>query len=109
MRNVAEAGTKCGDLHVTTPYDSAAYQFVAPVFYFIGSADVATPPWQGAYHYEHHSNHAVRVISQEAGHVSLELDQALCAPDVLASIAGNAGDLLDVLATCPLAVTVDTK
>jgi len=106
VRNVAEVGTKCGDLHVTEPYDSAAYQFAAPAYYFVGQRDIATPPSQGAYAFEHHTGPAVRVISQEAGHLSLQLDQSSCASDVLTSIASGGDDLPLVLATCPLAVDI---
>jgi pimeloyl-ACP methyl ester carboxylesterase len=70
VRNSAEEGSKCGELHTTTPYDAAKLQFNAPVYYFIGDSDVATPPWQGAYHFDTHQGHAVRIITKSGGQPS---------------------------------------
>jgi pimeloyl-ACP methyl ester carboxylesterase len=109
VRNAAQEGTKCGDIHVTAPYDSAGFQFATPAYYFVGEVDVATPPWQGAYHYDNHHGPAVRVTTQEGGHLSLQLDQQLCASDVLGSIAGGGDDLPVVLQTCPLPVEITTE
>lgn len=109
VRNAAQEGTKCGDIHVTSPYDSAGFQFATRAYYFVGQVDAATPPWQAEYHYDHHQGPAVRVTTHEGGHLSLQLDQQLCASDVLVSIAGGGDDLPLVLATCPLDVDVTTQ
>jgi len=109
VRNSAEEGTKCGDLHVTTPFDSAAQQFAAQTYYFIGDSDVATPAWQGAYHFDHHQGPAVRITTVNGGHNSLQFNQSACAPQLLTSIAGGGGDLATVLASCPMATHVDRK
>jgi hypothetical protein len=109
VRNVAENGTKCAGLHVTTPYDSAQLQFAAKLYDFIGSNDPATEPWQGDYHFEHHQGRATRVITSGGGHESLQLNQAPCAPAVLASIAAGGADLQQVLLSCPHPVHADEK
>lgn len=110
VRNSAEEGTKCAGLRVETPYDSAKLPFAAKLYDFIGDVDPATPAWQGAYHFEHHTGGpAVRVVSQNGGHNSLRLNQGACSPAVFASIAAGGADLAAVLATCPLPVLVDTK
>jgi hypothetical protein len=110
VRNSEGEGTKCGDIHVTSPYDSAGFQFATRAYYFVGAVDVATPPWQAAYHLEHHHGPAVQVTTQEGGHLSLQLDQQLCASDVLDSIASGGDDLSLVLAaTCPLPIEITTQ
>jgi pimeloyl-ACP methyl ester carboxylesterase len=109
VRNMAEDGTKCRGLRLKDPFDSAKYQFSAKTFYFIGEDDVATPAWQGAYHFEKHQGGAVRIVTLKAGHNPLEFDQATCAPQLLKSIAAGATDLQTVLATCPREVRVDSK
>jgi pimeloyl-ACP methyl ester carboxylesterase len=108
--NLAEAGTKCGDAHLVTPFDSAKLPFAAKLYDFIGSVDVATPTWQGAYHFEHHQGGpAVRIVSQGAGHNSLEHDQVQCAPQLMASIWAGGTDIRTVAQTCPLATAIDTR
>ena len=107
VRNVAEEGTKCAGLHVTTPYDSAELAYQAKTYYFLGDTDPATPLWQGAYHFDHHAGPAVRIITTNGGHNSLAVNQASCASAVLASIAAGGDDIDSVLAHCPLPVTVD--
>lgn len=109
VRNATQEGTKCGELHVTTPYDSAALQFATKLYLFIGDSDTATPAWQGAYHFDHHTGSTVRVTTKNGGHNSLELNQADCAPRLMASIAGGAADLATVAATCPMQTTIDRK
>jgi len=109
VRNAAEEGTKCRELHVTSPYDSAALQFQRPLYLFVGDSDVATPAWQGAYHFEHHAGTATRIVTRGGGHNSLEFNQVACAPALLASIAAGGGDLATVAAGCPMQTTIDRK
>jgi pimeloyl-ACP methyl ester carboxylesterase len=109
VRNKAEEGTKCAELHVTNPFDSAKLQFSAKTYYFLGENDVATPPWQGAYHYEHHQGSAMKVVTSKGGHNSLRFNQDGCASNVMQSIANGGADLETVLSTCPLPVTVEKK
>jgi pimeloyl-ACP methyl ester carboxylesterase len=109
VRNSAEEGTKCAGLKVETPYDSAKLQFKTPVYYFIGQDDVATPAFQGEYHFAKHEGPATKIVSTGAGHNSLELNQEPCARAVMTSIGGGGTDLDAVLATCPLRVEVARK
>jgi pimeloyl-ACP methyl ester carboxylesterase len=109
VRNSAEEGTKCRELHTTTPFDSAALQFSANTYYFLGDTDVATPLWQGTYHYDHHQGHATKVVTKGGGHNSLRLNQQSCTVKVMASVANDGQDLPAALATCPMPVQVDTK
>jgi hypothetical protein len=60
--------TYCGPLHLTNPFDSSQLQFSVKAYYFIGDTDVATPPDQGVYHFEHHQGRAVRVVTLRGGH-----------------------------------------
>jgi hypothetical protein len=108
VRNRAEEGTKCRELHVTTPYDSATLPFSTPLYLFVGDSDTATPAWQGAYHFDHHAGPVVRVTTRNGGHNSLELNQADCAPQLMASIAGGGG-LAAAAAGCPMQTTIDQK
>lgn len=109
VRNSAEEGSKCRELHVTNPYDSARLQFTQPLYLFVGDSDVATPAWQGAYHFDHHDGPAVRVLTHNGGHNSLELNQVACAPAVMASIAAGGADLSAVAAGCPMQTVIDAK
>jgi hypothetical protein len=108
VRNSAEEGSKCRDLRITQPLDSAKLPFAAKVYYFIGDSDVTTPAWQGAYHFEHHAGPAVRVVTKGGGHNSLNLNQGACAANVMGSIAAGGADLQAVLAACPMPVQVDS-
>lgn len=109
VRNKPEEGTKCRELHVTDPYDSAKLQFNTKVYYFIGDQDVATPPWQGNYHFQNHEGSAVSLITTKGGHNSLEFNQARCAPTLMQSIADGGSDLEAAIATCPLPISVEKK
>jgi pimeloyl-ACP methyl ester carboxylesterase len=110
VRNFAEEGSKCGGLKVTSPYDSAQLPYMAKTFYFIGDSDVATPAIsQGAYHFEHHQGHAIRVITVDGGHNSLRFNQGACAPSVMEGIDAGVADLAKILKGCPNAVQVDEK
>jgi pimeloyl-ACP methyl ester carboxylesterase len=110
VRNRAQEGAKCGSLEVSTPYDSANLQFAAKTYFFIGDSDVATPAiWQGAYHFEHHQGHAVRVVTIGGGHNSLRYNQGACAQNVMGSIAGGGADLAEVVKGCPNHVQIDEK
>jgi pimeloyl-ACP methyl ester carboxylesterase len=42
----------CGDRTMTRPFDAANYQITAPIFYFSGGWDPATPEFQARYHYD---------------------------------------------------------
>jgi len=110
VRNIREDGTKCNGLRLTTPFDSAKHQFNTKVYYFLGTDDVATPFWQGVYHYDHHNGPAVKIATKGGGHNPLQYNQEPCAKDLMASIALRGGaDLRQVLDACPLPSTVDTK
>jgi hypothetical protein len=109
VRNSAEEGTKCRELHITNPYDSATLQFTTQLYLFIGDSDTATPAWQGAYHYDHHAGPVVRVTTKNGGHNSLELNQMACAPQLMASIAAGAADLATVAGNCPMPTVIDQK
>ncbi len=108
VRNVAEEGSKCRGLHVTAPYDAARLQFSAKLYDFIGQHDVATPAWQGNYHFDTHEGHAVRVTTLGGGHNPLQYNQASCAQDLMKSIATGGEDFAAVVATCPVPTEVDT-
>ncbi len=109
VRNSREEGTKCRELHVTTPYDSANLQFSTPLYLFIGDSDTATPASQGAYHFQHHTGAATRLLTKNGGHNSLELDQLECAPALMASIAAGGSGLDAAAAACPKQITIDPK
>jgi hypothetical protein len=102
--------TLCTGIALSEPYDSASLQFSAMTYYFISTDDVSTPPWQGAYHFDHHQGHAFRAVEAAGGgHMSLQFDQMPCASDVLTSIARGGKDLREVLAFCPNPVVIDEK
>jgi pimeloyl-ACP methyl ester carboxylesterase len=109
VRNRAEEGSKCRELHVVTPYDSAKLPFSTPLYLFIGDSDTATPAWQGNYHYDHHAGPVTRVTTRNGGHNSLELNQADCAPALMAAIAAGGSGLSTAADSCPMATTIDRK
>jgi pimeloyl-ACP methyl ester carboxylesterase len=106
--NPGDPGSGCDGIPAA-PYDSAQHQFSTKVYFFAGDSDPNTPPWQVDYHFQNHEGHAVRVVTERGGHLSLQLNQFLCASDVLTSIAAGGADLGDVLLECPLGVQVDQK
>jgi hypothetical protein len=109
VRNTAEEGTKCRELRVTAPFDSADLQFDARVTYFIGDSDVNTPAWQGAYHFDEHEGPATRVVTITGGHNSLQFNQGACAQDLMTAVAARGANLEQVATTCPLPVQIDRK
>ncbi|MGE0867134.1 MAG: alpha/beta hydrolase [Kofleriaceae bacterium] len=109
VRNASEEGTKCKGLTVTTPYDAATLQFTPKTYYFLGDSDVATPIWQGNYHFDNHLGSATKIVTQNGGHNPLEYNQIDCAPKLMASIAAGGADLETLLAECPMPATLETK
>jgi hypothetical protein len=109
VRNRAEEGTKCQGLHVTTPYDAAQLQFEAKVYYFIGESDVATPAWQGTYHFESHRGPAIRVITKDGGHASLHFNQAPCASALMKNIGEGGAGFQALVASCPIPVDLAVR
>jgi len=54
------------------PFDSSDFQVGAPVYYFTGEFDPATPEWQAQYHFERqHSGPRTLVAVKNAGHFAL--------------------------------------
>ncbi len=109
VRNSAEEGTKCKELTVTDPFDSKQQQFSAKTYYFLGDSDVATPHWQGMYHFTNHTGPSVNITTVNGGHNPLEYNQLACAPSLMASIAAGGADLSTALAGCPMPTTVTRK
>ncbi|MGE0547835.1 MAG: hypothetical protein AB7O24_18835 [Kofleriaceae bacterium] len=109
VRNAAEEGTKCNGLTATTPYDAASLPFTPKTYYFLGDSDVATPKWQGDYHYDNRSGTSVKIVTTNGGHNSLEYNQLGCAPKLMASIAAGGADLEAVLTECPMPATLEQK
>jgi pimeloyl-ACP methyl ester carboxylesterase len=109
VRNTPEEGTTCGELRITTPYDSATLPFETKLYYFLGDSDPATPIDQGNYHFEHHEGPAVRVVTIDGGHNPLQYNQADCAPSLMASIAAGGADLATLAAACPMPTRIDSK
>jgi hypothetical protein len=109
IRNSSEEGTMCLDLKLNNPFDSAKFQFNSKVYYFIGEDDVATPKWQGEYHFQNHRGSAVKIVTLGGGHNSLTADQEGCAPDVMNSIADGGSNLAQILSSCPKQVQLESK
>jgi hypothetical protein len=80
-----------------------------PLYLFIGDSDTATPAWQGNYHHDHHAGPVTRVTTYNGGHNSLELNQAECAPALMAAIAAGGSGLSTAADSCPLATTIERK
>jgi pimeloyl-ACP methyl ester carboxylesterase len=109
VRNVVEEGTKCRELKLVDPFDSAKNQFKAKAYYFIGESDVATPAWQGIYHFKMHQGAAVKVVTKNGGHNSLRIDLGACAVQLMTSINTDGAGFDEALAGCPGAVEVEKK
>lgn len=109
VRNSADEGTLCRDLLLTSPFDSAAIGYAAPVYTFVGDDDVAAPAWQASYAFDQHQGRATRLSVRGGGHRALTGDLGACAPALLASIAAGGANLAQVLAACPATVQLDAK
>lgn len=82
----------CGGRAMTRPFDAAAYQIPAPIFYFSGGEDPATPEFQTAYHYQSQRSAPktwVRVPS--GGHLSFSGNLSDCEDALWKDLAADGG------------------
>lgn len=72
-------GNVCEKFQLDHPYDSAQYQIRAPLFYFSGEDDPATPKYQAEYHYSNQHNTKKYFVSVPKGsHNSFSLNLSDC-------------------------------
>lgn len=91
----------CADQPLVNPYDSATQQVHAPIFYFSGQQDPATPFNQAVYHYKQQQFAPKRFITVPSGsHNALTINLKDCYPALLNSIVFGEKRLEEVLPTC---------
>ena len=61
---------QCAGIQFSHPYDSAAYQVSAPIYYFQGDVDPSTPLALAQYHADHQSHSAAKrfTLVKDGGH-----------------------------------------
>jgi pimeloyl-ACP methyl ester carboxylesterase len=88
----------CSGIPLSSPFDSAAYQTSAPVFYFSGGQNSATPEFQTEYHFSSQGHgRKVWVNVPTGGHLALTMNLGDCYGKLWMDIAEHGGDDLEAL------------
>lgn len=95
----------CDGLTMSTPFDSARWQSPAPLYYFSGGLDPATPPFQADYHFAHQRGPRTLVRVARGGHAALSGALMDCQKQIWNSLA-TGQDLEPALAACSMATTL---
>lgn len=100
-RLIPLASDFCGPRRLSRPFDAAAHPILAPIFYFSGGADPATPEFQTRYHFESQSGPRAWVRIPSGGHLSLSNNLMLCQDAIWQDIVTNSGrHLEEVVSGC---------
>lgn len=90
----------CRDLHLRHPFDSSAWKIKAPIFYFGGGNDPATPTWQQRYHFDGQTQaKRFMVTIPDSGHGAFA-ELTYCKEAIWNSIGQNGVSFETTLATC---------
>jgi hypothetical protein len=86
------------------PFDARNWKTSAPVYYFEGDRDPATPMNQALYNYKAQTKAEFRkfVVVHGGGHPALTYNLSDCRPGILAEIANGGRELEAALAKCSL-------
>ena len=91
-------------------FDSAAWQVKAPIYYFVGENDPATPSALAKYHFDHQTSAASKelIFIGKGGHNPLELSLPDCMVDVWGALgaAQSLADSLSSKCTWPSGITM---
>jgi pimeloyl-ACP methyl ester carboxylesterase len=102
----------CDGVSLDRPFDSANYQISAPIYYFSGLEDPATPPFQARYHFENQKTVGQRtlVTIKDGGHQAFSNTLGDCTTPIWRAIAsGNSDEFDSALQTCTLIPKITTK
>lgn len=90
----------CGNLPMDRSFDSFEFQIQAPIYYFMGELDPATPEWQARYHFSKQLSLPRTIVSvKNAGHFALSGSLMSCSTQVWREIVR--GDIAVALKSCP--------
>ncbi|MNK06313.1 Alpha/beta hydrolase family protein [compost metagenome] len=107
---VATKDRLCTGIPLSRPYDSAQYQIKAPIYYFSGKQDPATPPAQVLYHFQNQITTRTWVSVEQGGHQALTGNLMDCSENVWRAIDKNSSDALkEALSQCTLSSQVKIK
>lgn len=100
-------GHLCDGIPLDRPYNSRDWQVRAPIYYFAGSLDPATPIKGARFHFEGQPrSNRIFVTVVDGGHRALESGLGDCITPILQSIGNGGESFEDVLQTCVLKTTV---
>jgi pimeloyl-ACP methyl ester carboxylesterase len=101
----------CGDLKLSNPFDSAYQQISAPIIYFQGDHDPATPIWQARYHFANqHLSKRTFITVENGGHASLDFNLSDCKQRIWMAIASNDSQKLeDSTKSCKLKTKIEIQ
>lgn len=103
----------CNGERLDRPFDSARFQISAPVYYFSGLEDPATPPFQARYHFEHQKSSKSQrtlVTILNGGHQALSNTLADCITPIWRSItSGDSGEFDTALKGCSLSQNIHVE
>lgn len=97
----------CGELSLTTPFDSARWPSPAPLYYFSGGLDPATPPWQADYHFAHQKGPRTLIRVSRGGHAALSGSLMDCQQPLWQAMA-QGQDLRPALSGCAMTTELRT-
>ncbi len=82
----------CKGIPLSRPYDSAKYQITAPIYYFVGDQDPATPLSQALYHIEKQQGSKFITRVSTGGHQVLSFNLMDCANELWQAIDEGSED-----------------
>lgn len=93
----------CDGEALDRPFDAGNYPVSAPIYYFSGREDPATPPFQARYHFETQKAQRTLVSIANGGHQALSNTLGDCVTPIWRAIAHNDSDEFDsALKSCSL-------
>jgi len=101
-------GVDCADVPLAEPFSAADWPIHSPIYYFSGTFDTNTPPWQARAHFDAQTAAPRQLVSIEGGgHNARSLNLTDCAGPLWQAMA--AGAALDAgLATCEWPTELET-
>jgi len=90
----------CQDVLLDRPYAASDWPVAAPIYYYTGTNDPNTPPWQADVHFSVETSAARSLVHvTRAGHNALRSNLTDCMPTLWAAMVSD-GDFEAALATC---------
>lgn len=108
---VVEKNLFCENYKLTSAFDSKNFQIKAPIYYFEGDQDPATPVSSAVYHFNNQkkSLQKVFILVKNGGHGALSLNLSDCKDAIWKEVVEVNPNLTEALKKCQLETSSDIK